>query len=80
MCAAVSVDVQPLHPARQRIIDQPLKRAADPRAERRFAEPHRDYYDWNAPLAGGFVLDAAQWPERQVLRVVKTVCYMEEKA
>ena len=46
----------------------------------RFAEPHRDYYDWNAPLAGGFVLDAAQWPERRVLRVVKTVCYMEEKA
>ena len=46
----------------------------------RFAEPHRDYYDWNAPLAGGFVLDAAQWLERRVLRVVKTVCYMEEKA
>ena len=46
----------------------------------RFAEPHRDYYDWNAPLAGGFVLDAAQWPERRVLRVVKTICYMEEKA
>ena len=46
----------------------------------RFVEPHRDYYDWNAPLAGGFVLDAAQWPERRVLRVVKTVCYMEEKA
>ena len=46
----------------------------------RFAEPHRDYYDWNAPLAGGFVLDAALWPERRVLRVVKTVCYMEEKA
>ncbi len=22
----------------------------------RFAEPHQDYFDWNAPPAGGFVL------------------------
>ena len=46
----------------------------------RFAEPHRDYYDWNAPNAGGFVLDAADWQARRVLRVVKTVCYAEEEA
>ena len=45
-----------------------------------FALPHRDYYEWNAPNAGGFVLDASQWRARRVLRVVKTVCYAEEKA
>ena len=74
-----------------RLVDEALARGAERlvivahggtqmAALSRFAEPHRDYYDWNAPLAGGFVLDAAQWPERRVLRVVKTVCYMEEKA
>ena len=46
----------------------------------RFAEPHRDYYEWNAPLGGGFVLDADEWRARRALRVVKTVGYMEEKA
>ncbi len=46
----------------------------------RFVLPHRDYYEWNAPNAGGFVLDASQWRARRVLRVVKTVCYVEEKA
>ena len=46
----------------------------------RFAEPHRDYYSWNAPPAGGFVLSADEWRARQVLRVVKTVGYAEEKA
>ena len=75
----------------ERLVDDALARGAERlvivahggtqmAALSRFAEPHRDYYDWNAPLAGGFVLDAAQWPERRVLRVVKTVCYMEEKA
>ena len=46
----------------------------------RFAEPHRDYYSWNAPPAGGFVLSADEWRARRVLRVVKTVGYVEEKA
>ena len=46
----------------------------------RFAEPHRDYYSWNAPPAGGFVLSADEWRARRVLRVVKTVGYAEEKA
>lgn len=46
----------------------------------RFVLPHWDYYEWNAPNAGGFVLDASQWRARRVLRVVKTVCYAEEKA
>ena len=31
-------------------------------------------------VLGGFVLDASQWRARRVLRVVKTVCYAEEKA
>ena len=46
----------------------------------RFAEPHREYYSWNAPPAGGFVLSADEWRARRVLRVVKTVGYAEEKA
>ena len=46
----------------------------------RFAEPHRDYYSWNAPPAGGFVLSADEWRARRVLRVVKTGGYAEEKA
>ena len=39
----------------------------------RFAEPHRDYYSWNAPPAGGFVLSADEWRARRALRVIKTV-------
>lgn len=31
----------------------------------RFAEPHRDYYSWNAPPAGGFVLSADEWRARR---------------
>lgn len=45
----------------------------------RFALPYKNYYDWCAPAAGGFVLDAAQWAEQKTLRVVKTVQYTKEK-
>ena len=45
----------------------------------RFAEPHRDYYSWNAPPAGGFVLSADEWRARRELRVIKTVGYAEER-
>lgn len=45
----------------------------------RFAEPHRDYYSWNAPPAGGFVLSADEWRARRALRVIKTVGYAEER-
>ena len=45
----------------------------------RFAAPHRDYYSWNAPPAGGYVLSADEWRARRVLRVVKTVGYAEER-
>ena len=40
-----------------------------------FALPHRDYYDWCGPNAGGFVLDARDWAEKSVLHLVKTVQY-----
>ena len=44
-------------------------------AMERFALPHRDYYDWCGPNAGGFVLDARDWAEKRVLHLVKTVQY-----
>ena len=47
-------------------------------AMERYAVPHRDYYAWCAPNAGGFVLDAKDWAEKQVLYLVKTVQYTRE--
>ena len=47
-------------------------------AMERFAVPHRDYYAWCGPNAGGFVLDAADWVHQKTLRVVKTVQYTKE--
>ena len=44
----------------------------------RFAVPHKNYYSWCAPAAGGFVLDAADWVHQKNLRVVKTVQYKKE--
>ena len=41
----------------------------------RFALPRRDYFDWNGPLGGGFVLDAARWREERVLTLLDTVQY-----
>ena len=40
-----------------------------------FALPHRDYYEWCGPNAGGFVLDARDWADKRVLHLVKTVQY-----
>lgn len=36
-----------------------------------YAVPHRDYYEWNAPLGGGYILetDAAAWAGEQALRL-----------
>lgn len=42
----------------------------------RFGQPGRDYYDWNGPLGGGFVLDSARWEREHVLDLVDTVTYM----
>ena len=47
-------------------------------AMERYAVPHKDYYDWCAPNAGGFVLDAKDWAEKRVLYLVKTVQYTRE--
>lgn len=41
----------------------------------RYAVPHRDYYEWCAPNAGGFVLDARDWKTQHILHLVKTVQY-----
>ena len=38
----------------------------------RYAVPHRDYYEWCAPNAGGFVLDARDWKTQHILHLVKT--------
>ena len=44
----------------------------------RYALPHKDYYEWCGPNAGGFVLDAADWADKRVLHLVKTVQYTKE--
>lgn len=46
----------------------------------RYALPHRDYYEWCAPNAGGFVLDTALWESEKKLRLIKTVQYIKENA
>ena len=47
-------------------------------AMERFAVPHRDYYAWCGPNAGGFVLNAKDWTEKHLLYLVKTVQYTKE--
>mgnify|MGYP003227849532 CR=1 FL=1 len=47
-------------------------------AMERYALPHKDYYEWCAPNAGGFVLDAKDWAAKRVLYLVKTVQYTKE--
>ena len=44
-------------------------------AMERYALPHKDYYEWCAPNAGGFVLDAKDWAAKRVLHLVKTAQY-----
>ena len=44
----------------------------------RYALPHRDYYAWCGPNAGGFVLDARDWQREHILHLVKTVQYTKE--
>lgn len=47
-------------------------------AMERYVLPHRDYYEWCGPNAGGYVLDARDWAAKHVLYVVKTVHYTKE--
>ena len=44
-------------------------------AMERYVLPHKDYYEWCGPNAGGYILDATQWPQNHILTVVKTVEY-----
>ncbi len=44
----------------------------------RFAVPRRDYFDWNAPCGGGFVLDTAAWRETRLLELRGEVCYTKD--
>ena len=44
----------------------------------RYGVPHKDYYEWCGPNAGGFVLDARDWAEKHLLYLVRTVQYTKE--
>ena len=44
----------------------------------RYALPHKDYYEWCGPNAGGYVLDARDWPTQHILHLAKTVQYTKE--
>ena len=48
-------------------------------AMERYAVPHKDYYEWCAPNAGGFVLDARDWQSKKVLYLLRTVQYTREE-
>lgn len=41
----------------------------------RYGQPHRNYYEWCAPNAGGYLLDAGNWAEKQELQLLRTVQY-----
>lgn len=43
----------------------------------RFALPGQDYFSWNGPLGGGFLLDSGRWREERVLTLLDTVSYMK---
>ena len=47
-------------------------------AMERYALPRRGYYAWCGPNAGGYVLDARDWPEQHILHLVETVQYTKE--
>ena len=47
-------------------------------AMERYALPHKDYYAWCGPNAGGYVLDAREWAAQHVLHLVRTVQYTKE--
>ena len=46
----------------------------------RYAVPHKEYYQWCAPNAGGYLLDACDWQKDHVLHLLKTVQYTKEAA
>lgn len=46
----------------------------------RYAVPHKEYYQWCAPNAGGYLLDARDWHKDHILHLIKTVQYTKEAA
>lgn len=44
----------------------------------RFALPHRDYFDWQVPCGGGFLLDSAPWAARRKLALVRGIQYTKD--
>ena len=44
----------------------------------RFGVPRRSFHNWCGPNAGGYVLDARDWPEQHILHLVETVQYTKE--
>lgn len=44
----------------------------------KYAVPQKNYYEWCAPTAGGYVLDACNWQEKHVLHLIGTVQYTKE--
>lgn len=44
----------------------------------KYAVPQKTYYEWCAPTAGGYVLDARDWQEKHVLHLIGTVQYTKE--
>lgn len=44
----------------------------------KYAVPQKNYYEWCAPNAGGYVLDARDWQEKHVLYLIGTVQYTKE--
>ncbi len=48
----------------------------------RYVLPHREYYEWCGPNAGGFVLegDAAAWAKDHTLQCIATVQYTKGEA
>ena len=41
----------------------------------RYARPARDYFSWQGPHGGGYLLDASRWEPEGVLEVLETVRY-----
>ena len=60
------------------LVDKALADGTQMAAMERYALPHKNYYEWCAPNAGGFVLDAKDWTAKRVLYLVKTVQYTKE--
>ena len=48
-------------------------------AMERYTLPYKKYFEWVAPNAGGFVLDASRWRPERILTLVETVCYTKRK-